>query len=110
MKSGGFQRKLVSPKLEVVHDTLTGTLHYADTLVAVGTMNYKHENLIHGKPEHLEMGDVDAIKTRLGKTQINLKLIPSVDGKSMDVAQLIAYEMIDAEVKGAWGGHARAST
>ena len=103
----GFPKKIGKPKLEVVHDTLTGTLHYAGQLVAMGTMNYKDENLIHGKPEHLEMGDIDAIKTRLGKTQVNLKLIPKVDGKGFDVAQLIAYEMIDAEVKGAWGGHAR---
>jgi acetoacetate decarboxylase len=101
----GFPKKIGSPKLEVVHDTLTGTLTYAGQLVAMGTMNYKYENLICS-PEHAEMCDTTAIRQRLGKTQINLKLIPGVDGKPA-IAQLVAYNMQDADVKGAWAGHAR---
>ena len=102
----GFPKKIGQPKLEVVHDTLTGTLHYADQLVAMGTMNYKYENLLDGPPEHADMRSVDAIKKKLGKTQINLKFIPGVDGKP-EIAQLVAYNMQDADVKGAWAGHAR---
>lgn len=101
----GFPKKIAQPKLEVVHDTLTGTLHYADQLVAMGSMNYKWENLVCA-PEHVEMKDVNSIKARLGKIQINLKLIPDVDG-SLAIAQLVAYNMCDITVKGAWAGHAR---
>ncbi len=39
----GFPKKYAHPKLEVVKDTLTGTLEYAGQLVAMGTMGYKHE-------------------------------------------------------------------
>ena len=39
----GFPKKYAHPKLEIVKDTLTGTLEYADQLVAMGTMGYKHE-------------------------------------------------------------------
>lgn len=102
----GFPKKFANPKLEVVRDTLTGTLHYAGQLVAMGTMNYKHENLLHKLPNHEEFCDVDKIAAKLGKTQINLKLIPDIDG-SMAIAQLVAYNMTDITVKGAWAGHAR---
>ena len=39
----GFPKKYAHPKLEIVKDTLTGTLEYAGQLVAMGTMGYKHE-------------------------------------------------------------------
>jgi acetoacetate decarboxylase len=48
----GFPKKLGNPKLEVIHDTLTGRLHYADVLVAVGTMNYKHEDIMCDVSNH----------------------------------------------------------
>ena len=41
----GFPKKYAHPKLEIVKDTLTGTLDYAGQLVAMGTMSYKHEAL-----------------------------------------------------------------
>ena len=39
----GISKKYAHPKLEIVKDTLTGTLEYAGQLVAMGTMGYKHE-------------------------------------------------------------------
>ena len=94
----GFPKKHAHPKLSVIHDTLTGTLDYAETLVAVGSMNYKHENIIALDP--------DAIIKKMSKTQVNLKLIPDIDG-SLAIAQLVAYNLADIHVKGAWGGQAR---
>ena len=41
----GFPKKYAHPKLEIVKDTLTGTLEYAGQLVAMGTMGYKHESM-----------------------------------------------------------------
>ena len=41
----GFPKKYAHPKLEIVKDTLTGTLAYAGQLVAMGTMGYKHESM-----------------------------------------------------------------
>src|ERR1700761_6477720 len=38
----GFPKKLGSPQLKVVHDTLTGLLTYDEERVALGTMAYKH--------------------------------------------------------------------
>ena len=67
----GFPKKYAHPKLEVVKDTLTGTLEYAGQLVAMGTMGYKHEAMA---------GNGEITRATLSKTQINLKLIPGVDG------------------------------
>ena len=41
----GFPKKYAHPKLDIVKDTLTGTLEYAGQLVAMGTMGYKHESM-----------------------------------------------------------------
>jgi acetoacetate decarboxylase len=101
----GFPKKYGNPRLKVVHDTLTGTLHYDEELVSMGTMSYKTENLI-ASPIHAEMRNPDKIIEKLTKTQINLKFIPGVDGNP-EIAQLVAYNMCDAEIKGAWSGHAR---
>jgi acetoacetate decarboxylase len=97
----GFPKKYGKPALRVSGDTLTGTLEYADQLVALGTMGYKHENLIQPFTN-----DADAITGKLSKTQVNLKLIPDVDG-SLAIAQLVGYNLANIAVKGAWRGPAR---
>ena len=76
----GFPKKYAHPKLEIVKDTLTGTLEYAGQLVAMGTMGYKHEAMA---------GNGERTLATLSKTQINLKLIPGVDGRA-EVCQLVA--------------------
>lgn len=101
----GFPKKLAQPKLSVVHDTLTGTLHYADVLVAVGTMTYKQQNIICDV-NNKYLCDPTVIVQKMSKTQVNLKLIPDIDG-SLAIAQLVAYNLADIQVKGAWSGHAR---
>jgi acetoacetate decarboxylase len=93
----GFPKKYAHPKLEIVKDTLTGTLSYAGQLVAVGTMGYKHESMA-GNGEHT--------RSTLSKTQINLKLIPGVDGHP-EIAQLVAISLADIVVKGSWMGPGR---
>jgi acetoacetate decarboxylase len=101
----GFPKKLGNPKLEVIHDTLTGRLYYPDVLVAVGTMSYKHENIMCDVNNHY-ICDPRAIEEKISKTQVNLKLIPDIYG-SIAIAQLVAYNLIDISVKGAWSGPAR---
>src|ERR1700757_4128735 len=93
----GFPKKYAHPKLEIVKDTLTGTLEYASQLVAMGTMGYKHEAMA---------GNGDLTRAALSKTQINLKLIPGVDGRA-EVCQLVAIHLIDIVVKGSWSGPGR---
>ena len=108
----GFPKKNANPKLNVVHDTLTGTLDYAGERVALGTMGYTHRNLIlsadvvssHSGTQESVLPDEFAHK--LAKTQINLKIIPDVDGKAA-IAQLVGYNLIDIKIKGAWSGPAR---
>jgi acetoacetate decarboxylase len=97
----GFPKKQGKPKLHVAGDTLTGTLEYADQRVALGTMGYKHEGLIRPNTN-----DADEFAGRLSKTQVNLKLIPDVDG-TLAIAQLVAYNLGNITVKGAWRGPAR---
>ena len=93
----GFPKKYAHPKLEVVKDTLTGTLEYAGQLVAMGTMGYKHEAMA---------GNGERTRATLSKTQINLKLIPGVDGRA-EVCQLVAINLTDIVVKGSWIGPGR---
>lgn len=93
----GFPKRWGVPRLKVETDTLTGTLEYSGQRVAMGTMGYKHENLC---VDPAECGKA------LEKTQINLKLLPDVDGTPL-VAQLVAYNLTNISVKGFWGGPAR---
>ena len=88
----GFAKKIGQPDLPVVHDTLTGTLHYDGRVVALGTMGYKYQSLAQDHGETLGA---------MGKLTVNLKLIPDVDGSSK-VAQLVGYHLQDVELKGAW--------
>jgi acetoacetate decarboxylase len=81
----------------VVKDTLTGTLEYASQLVAMGTMGYKHESMA---------GNGEMTRATLSKTQINLKMIPGVDGHA-EVCQLVAINLTDIVVKGSWIGPGR---
>nr|WP_041921848.1 acetoacetate decarboxylase [Hyphomicrobium denitrificans] len=93
----GFPKKYAHPKLEVVKDTLTGTLEYSGQLVAMGTMGYKHEKM---------SGNGERTMATLSKTQVNLKLIPGVDGKP-GICQLVGYNLTDITVKGSWLGPGR---
>jgi acetoacetate decarboxylase len=101
----GFPKKHAQPKLMTAHDTLTGTLDYAGQRVATGTMGYKHENLVCDVHD-ASMCDPSHIEHKMAKTQVNLKLIPDVDG-TLAIAQLVAYRLADIRVKGAWSGPAR---
>jgi len=93
----GFPKKYGVPRLKVVKDTLTGTLHYDEERVAMGTMTYKHISLADR---------LDEVKKGLGKLNVNLKIIPDVDGRPK-IAQLVGYNLEDIVVRGAWDGAAR---
>jgi acetoacetate decarboxylase len=93
----GFPKKWGIPRLKVIKDTLTGTLHYDEERVAMGTMTYKTKSLAD---------QLDTVKAGLGKLNVNLKLIPDVTG-GPKVAQLIGYNLEDIQVHGAWDGEAR---
>lgn len=93
----GFPKKWGVPRLKVVKDTLTGTLHYADQRVALGTMTYKHRSL---------EDQLDKVKAGIEGLNVNLKLLPDVDG-GVKVAQLVGYNLTDVTVLGAWEGDAR---
>ena len=93
----GFPKKYAHPKLEVVKDTLTGTLEYAGQLVAMGTMGYKHESMA---------GNGERTTAMLAKTNVNLKLIPGVDGCPA-ICQLVRYNLTEIVIKGSWIGPGR---
>ncbi len=103
----GFPKKLAQPTLTVREDTLTGTLDYAGERVALGTMRYKQEQLTYDlQGETVCTSCVETIAQKMAKTQVNLKWIPQVDGEPA-IAQLVAYNLTDLTVKGAWSGPAR---
>jgi acetoacetate decarboxylase len=102
----GFPKKLGHPKLQIQHDTLTGVLNYAGVTVAIATMAYKHENLICPDRGIPIACDVEGIVKKLQKTQVNLKIIPDIDG-SPKIVQLVGYNLEHITVKGAWEGPAR---
>lgn len=93
----GFPKKYAHPKLQLVKDTLTGTLEYAGQQVAMGTMGYKYLSA---------EGGLERTLASLSRTQINLKVIPGVDGYP-ELCQLIAINLCDITVKGSWSGPAR---
>ncbi len=69
----GFPKKYGVPRLKVVKDTLTGTLHYDEERVALGTMQFQARSALRGK--------LDEVAKGIGKLNVNLKLIPDVDGR-----------------------------
>lgn len=91
----GFPKEYAEVELKVVKDTLIGTLAYAGERVATGTMMYKHYEC-----------NGEQMREALSRTQINLKLIPDVDG-SPAIAQLVAINLEDITIKGAWESPAR---
>lgn len=103
----GFPKKLARPSLEVREDTLTGILSYAGERVAMGTMRYKQDQISYDlRGETICTSCTETVAKKMGKTQVNLKLIPDVDGTPA-IAQLVAYNLTDIQVKGAWSGPAR---
>ena len=101
----GFPKKLASPRLGVANGTLTGRLEFSGQPVSIATMAYKHQSLRHC-PEDPAHCDFHALEYKLGKTQVNLKLIPHVDGTHA-IAQLVAYNLCDITIKGGWLSPAR---
>ena len=101
----GFPKKLASPRLGVENGTLTGRLEFSGQPVSIATMAYKHQSLRH-RPEDPARCDFHALEHKLGKTQVNLKLIPHVDGTHA-IAQLVAYNLCDITIKGGWLSPAR---
>lgn len=100
----GFPKKHANPKLMVASDTLTGTLSYAGQQVALGTMGYKHHDLMRRADSAYVAQEM--MSNKLSKTHVNLKLIPNPDG-TLAIAQLVAYNMSEINAKGAWSGPAR---
>jgi len=93
----GFPKRWGYPELYVDTDTLTGTLDYGHQRVAMGTMGYKYQDCVETSEDSVQ---------GLSKTQVNLKLIPDVTGEPK-IAQLVAYNMTDIQLKGHWAGPAR---
>jgi acetoacetate decarboxylase len=91
----GFPKKFGLPRLKTIHETLTGTLHYDDERVALGTMVYKQTPV-----------DPAEVITGMKKLNVNLKFIPDVDGKPK-IAQLVGYYLQDIDLKFAFTGPAR---
>jgi len=91
----GFPKEYANVSLKTIKDTLVGTLAYAEERVATGTMVYKAQE-----------ADKNQIKKSMERTQINLKIIPDVDGTPA-IAQLVAINLQEVEILGAWTGEAR---
>ncbi|MBI2786004.1 MAG: acetoacetate decarboxylase [Legionella longbeachae] len=91
----GFPKKLAQPKLEVVHETLLGTLEYGPCRIATATMGYKYETL-----------DLKKVADSMKAPNYLLKIIPHVDG-SLRICELVEYFLDEVTIKGAWKGPAQ---
>jgi len=100
----GFPKKRGKPTLECVEDTLTGKLCFNNELIALGTMPYKPEPIMARHERSDEK--IKELKAKLTKPQINLKVLPNVDGTDC-VRELIEYSAEVIDVKEAWKGPAR---
>lgn len=90
----GFPKKLASPRLSIKNETLMGQLEYEGCQVALATMGYKYTRL-----------DSQVIMDSLKLPNYLLKIIPDVDG-STRICELVAYQLENIQVKGAWTGPA----
>jgi acetoacetate decarboxylase len=90
----GFPKKLAQPTLRAEIDTLVGTLDYGPVRIATGTMGYKHVSADH-----------KAVLASLAAPNFLLKIMPHVDGTPR-ICELVEYELLDIELKGAWTGPA----
>jgi len=90
----GFPKKLASPTLGTVADTLIGTLDYGPIRVATGTMGYKYQAL-----------DADKVLAGMREPGFLLKIIPHVDGTAR-ICELVRYTLGDITLHGAWTGPA----
>lgn len=91
----GQPHKFGQPTLKVEGDTISATLKYSGQVVAEASMTYNHRRLADSK-----------VKELLGEEELNLKLIPHVDGRP-EIAQLVSVKYNDLKIKHAWEGPAR---
>jgi acetoacetate decarboxylase len=90
----GFPKKLAKPTLRAEIDTLVGTLDYGSVRIATGTMGFKHTTADHA-----------AILASLVAPNFLLKIMPHVDGTPR-ICELVEYQLLDVQLKGAWTGPA----
>jgi acetoacetate decarboxylase len=90
----GFPKKLAKPRLQVIKESLTGSLEYEHTRIANATMGYKYEEL-----------DRKKIEKSMTANNYLLKIIPHVDGTTR-ICELVEYNLCDINVKGVWTGPA----
>lgn len=91
----GFPKKLAKPALQVVNETLVGTLNYGHLLIATATMGYKYETL-----------DPASLQDSMLQPNYLIKIIPHVDG-SVRICELVEYQLSNVTIKGAWKGPAQ---
>ena len=91
----GFPKKLAQPSVEVVQDTLVGTLDMNGVRVATATMGYKYETL-----------DAAEVQKGMNAPGWLLKIIPRADGTGPQICELVEFRLEDLNVKGAWAGPA----
>lgn len=88
----GFPKKLATPSLKILNESLIGRLDYESCEVALATMGYKYNIM-----------DINEVKKSLLVPNYLLKIIPHVDG-SPRICELVEYHLEDVMIKGAWSG------
>jgi acetoacetate decarboxylase len=91
----GQPKKAGRITLEARGDLLVGTVTRNDITIITATMAYKQ---VAGTPDDLE-------KHASFRTNINLKVIPSVDGSGAAVRELTARTLADVVIHEVWRGH-----
>jgi len=90
----GFPKKLAQPKICHEGEVIVCSLHYGQTLCALGTMGYKHQ-----------AADKQQALHSLETPNFVLKIIPHVDGTPR-ICELVRYRLEDIVLKQAWNAPA----
>ena len=90
----GYPKMFGSPKLDVRHDCMVGTLDYNGVRLATATMAYKYQAV-----------DKQLVRKTMEAPGFLLKIIPHVD-RTARICEIIKFKVADLVVKGAWSGPA----
>lgn len=96
MEVFGQAQRRGDPGLAVQRDTVLGSLKYGSVSVAEASMAFKYQEM-----------DVDEATRILSTPQMNVKIIPGVDGGCHDVCQLVKVQHSEVSVSKAYTGPAR---
>ena len=105
-ESGGLEDLGVAPYSGLQYQKQFARFTYPQAMSGLGKLAAMPADIGPGALFYRKACSSESIVQKMSQTQVNLKLIPHVDGTPA-IAQLVAYELADIQVHGAWSGPTR---